>query len=432
MIGTLRHARMAVLRDHLEAEISPTSSDRIFLALVSLYFVLKPFYFWSSGLPQLSDVVLSTVVVSWLLLQLLPSSQRSIVVPATWLFGLFAFHATFINLFAMLATGGGMEFVKASFYCIFNAVVAVAIAALHFRLGAALLNTIHDATVCSVILQAALIALNSGSYYRATGQFNNPNQLSYYGLLSFAIIAFVGLRRELISPGGLIGLIAASWLVLSSLSKSGVIALAALAIGFVVLLVRDRSPRLRRLAIFGSFGIATSATLLVISGRIQESNLYQRLQLRFGTSQGDDSLSARGYDRIWREPDSWLFGHGEGGRDRYYYDWGGEFHSTLGNIQLSYGLIGTAIFVAILTIAFRRSGATGAMLVIPLLIYGLTHNGGRNTMFWMLLALMMSSSPQVNRRADGAKRLGLRSRPNPRRIITGFKKEKMSTRTPEQ
>lgn len=100
----------------------------------------------------------------------------------------------------------------------------------------------------------------------------------------------------------------------------------------------------------------------------------------------DDSLSMRGYDRISDYPQYWVFGAGEGAYERFdnaTY----EFHSTLGTVQVSYGIVGLLQFLFIIFYVIRKNGFKGWYILACLLIYGLAHNGLRNSMFWMLLSL---------------------------------------------
>jgi hypothetical protein len=103
----------------------------------------------------------------------------------------------------------------------------------------------------------------------------------------------------------------------------------------------------------------------------------------------DDSLEGRGYDRIWKHPEYWIFGAGEG--EYYRFGVGMEFHSTLGNLQVSYGILGLGLFLIMLFLIMRHDRYQNAYIILFLMMYGLTHNGIRNTLLWILLGLLATS-----------------------------------------
>ena len=82
-----------------------------------------------------------------------------------------------------------------------------------------------------------------------------------------------------------------------------------------------------------------------------------------------------------------MFGAGEGANYRFVGH-GGEFHSTIGVVQLSYGMIGTLMFILLICISLKTHNFKWWFIIASILTYGLSHNGSRNSMFWILLVLM--------------------------------------------
>jgi len=101
----------------------------------------------------------------------------------------------------------------------------------------------------------------------------------------------------------------------------------------------------------------------------------------------DDSLEGRGYNRIFDYPEYWIFGAGEGEYTRFE-GFQLEMHSTLGNIQASYGLIGLCLFLCFLFLTIRKDLSGSWYIILFIMTYGLTHNGIRNSLFWILIALI--------------------------------------------
>ena len=124
---------------------------------------------------------------------------------------------------------------------------------------------------------------------------------------------------------------------------------------------------------------------------IQNNSLINSVQRRIQNigKDSDDNLEGRGYYRIYEYPEYWLFGAGEGEYSRFRYG-EIEFHSTLGNIQVSYGLVGILLFINLMRLALKNDRYRSWYILFMIMLYGLTHNGIRNSLFWILLALMAS------------------------------------------
>ena len=79
---------------------------------------------------------------------------------------------------------------------------------------------------------------------------------------------------------------------------------------------------------------------------------------------------------------------------------GYEVHSTFMMILSSYGLIGFLIFSALMlfwVIDIEKTyGLNGVMCICaPTLLYGLTHNGIRFSMFWIIFATSILMSKEL-------------------------------------
>jgi hypothetical protein len=84
-------------------------------------------------------------------------------------------------------------------------------------------------------------------------------------------------------------------------------------------------------------------------------------------------------------------GAGEGGViERWPQDLyaGNEIHSTIGTLVFSYGIVGTALFIASFWQLYRLVGLQLMLYLVPALIYGLTHQGLRFSLFWVLLGIV--------------------------------------------
>jgi hypothetical protein len=140
-----------------------------------------------------------------------------------------------------------------------------------------------------------------------------------------------------------------------------------------------------------------SAALLVVGFTMFEpsGDIVDRATGRFETTADEDSgvsLAGRGYDRIWNHKEHWIVGAGEGAYTRFKSDIGShELHSSLGTLFFSYGIVGTSLFASFGFILLRGAGLRGVLQVIPAALYGLTHQGLRFTLLWVLLATVASA-----------------------------------------
>jgi len=270
-------------------------------------------------------------------------------------------------------------------FYVYNAIVALSVVSMGFRYGDSLLRSAYRGSLISVLIQAGLILTKgTGDQFRATGEFNNPNQLALYALLTASCLLLVSTALR-VSLGWLcLGVTASAMLILLSLSKAGILAFALLIILFI-LSALPRPARRRTTFVILSLG-AVFLLLMQFSNIVQEAPLFESLHVRLFGPQPDDTLDARGYGRLSSYPEYWLLGAGEGSYDRFGA--GIEFHSTLGNIQVSYGMVGTLLFLATVFQFIRGRGLADLYIVAPMLTYGIWHNGVRNTSLWVLLALI--------------------------------------------
>ena len=119
-------------------------------------------------------------------------------------------------------------------------------------------------------------------------------------------------------------------------------------------------------------------------------------------SERDSSLASRGYFVFLEGSFVQTFlGLGTENVDRIL---GREVHSTFFAILSNYGLVGFALLVAVILVWFkslwRNYGFVGLVCIAgPSMVYGLTHNGSRFTIFWILFALSLVPRPTASRAA---------------------------------
>lgn len=371
--------------------------NRIVLSMVSLYLILAPFYFWKSGIPQISDMVLLLALFVYLV-----TNRFKIAFPkGTYSFILlnifFVFYILFVNAIWAFILSGRLSFGKVSAYYLYNSLICLLIVSLSSRYKVQLHKKIFNSTLVSVVFQAMVLLLfTSGTRYRAIAFFNNPNQLGYFGLLSAAIILYFTDLYKIKGSVLILGIVSSIYLTLSSLSSGAILAFAGMIVFFLFFHIKVKIPT-RKMITFIFLLIITSYIINHFYGdTITSSRLYTNVHHRLSTmgQSSDDSLEGRYYNRITDYPQYWIFGGGEGAYCRFNSKH--ELHSTLGNLQFSYGIIGLSLFLAIIYMVCKRSKWRASYLIFFILFYGLTHNGIRNTLFWILMGLAIGEGRDSN------------------------------------
>ena len=106
---------------------------------------------------------------------------------------------------------------------------------------------------------------------------------------------------------------------------------------------------------------------------------------------------SRGYLRVLNYPQYLIAGAGELGLDRFH-DEDQEFHSTLGTILFSYGIIGFGIFSFMIYRILNFSGFGQIIYFVPPFLFGLTHQGFRPTFLWVLFGVLVALPKKIANR----------------------------------
>lgn len=364
--------------------------------LISIGFFLSiaalPIYIFASGGVQPAHILIFLSCCLFILHKGFRVDRFSII-----LLILFAYVLTRESL-AMMLAGYDWDTLLPATYILFNFVVFTVMRDWLERTPAtgsffswgiiiSLLVAIAGVAVLGYSLQ-----ISAGTNLRAVGTFNNPNQLGYFSVATASIIALMFLDN-IISMRYFAGATAACiFLSILSLSKAAMISVAFVLPLLVSSFVAVRQ-RIRLKHLIAALIICIGMGLIAgNSDWIDQYKFYNRIA-DIG-SDADDSLKGRGYFAIshfntWE----WVFGMGT---DRTAEVVGHEVHSTVWSFFVNYGLIGFALFVSFLIIwikkIYEKHSYIGLMVIIaPSMLYGLTHNGSRFTIFWLLLAFSFVS-----------------------------------------
>jgi hypothetical protein len=361
-----------------------------YLGLFVVFVLLSSVYVLPPGMPQPADLVVAMLIVLLATAFVIPVPvNRDLFLVA----GLFLADAIIVNLYwyGQLQEGG---FLRHALYYIFNLGAFLVIVSMVRSLGDRFITAFRIAIGIAILLEVVALFVLPPSAFRTAGTFNNPNQLGYWGILLSSCLLVLK-RGQKVTVFDFAVLCGAGYLIMASLSKAAMLAFVLLLIMAVAFqhLTRPMKLLLAALALLGSAVAVADSTQFehVLSARLF-ANVSQRLNDIGG--QGDDSLGGRGYDRIWRHPEYLILGAGEGGYWRFSafqvnaFQTDLEIHSTLGPVLFAYGIVGLALFLSLLALVFWRAPLAHALYSLPIWMYGITHQGLRDTMLWVFLGLV--------------------------------------------
>lgn len=371
-----------------------TARDRIgraALYTIALYLIGKMFYVLGRGAAQPADVALALMA-----LFVSPPWAVKRMVREWTIFALLVLWVLIVNTGWALITGKIAFMVSATYY-IFNFLVVTAVFSTRERDPALFDRVIANALLVSIVIQfVAVVILGGVSGGRATGTFNNPNQLSYWALLTVSILLIV--RQNRTRLWDLPFLMMALWCQVAGASRAGAVSILLLLAGWAWFALETPIKRVLGILIGAMVAALFVASPLVseMMGNKQVSVVESRLSRK-----GEDSqLEIRNYTRITKFYQYTALGAGEGFLARFEENWGEttvEIHSSFGTMLFSYGVVGLTLFLLFIAGLFRKLPIGIGMYLVPALIYGFTHQGLRFTFFWMMLGIMMSLASAYRR-----------------------------------
>lgn len=351
------------------------------LLLWSLVILLLPFYVFDSGLPQPADLL--GLLLLFMLLRrwngrLRPSLAQPLKSLIVFMLYVIAVNVawSFIELRFSLDTKEG--FLIAPTFYIFNGFTFLAFLLMFQRYGELMLWLTARLVLISLVVQVVVAFIVPRVVGRSIVMFNNPNQLGYYALLSAGIVMLAQRRLRLSTIQVTIGLAASSYLALLSASKAALASIAGL--GTVLLISKFRTIVLMSLVF-----------VVLIFTDNPFSNAIDRAQARIENDKSLQFVDERGYDRILNYPEYCVLGAGEGGYTRFRETsliGSHELHSSMGTLFFCYGIAGTILFGIFLWRTTSGSGLRAWIIVGGGFAYGMTHQGLRFRLLWVLLGMV--------------------------------------------
>lgn len=352
---------------------------------------LLPYYPLPSGLPQPSHIILGIFSVSTLVSHGLKNESWILLLAILTVY-------SFTREITGIVLGGDVLHLATSVFLAYNSIFVAAVykhMTLHGGQGLAVPILIGSILALGGAMVGG-VAFDIDGAVRKIGTFNNPNQLGYYAVCLLSI-SYLFVKCEIFPLAiGLSMYVASAVLAILSLSKAAMIAC------FVVipfLLQPEKRPLLKFM--WGSVvGFSVFILFYLTSAGFLDDLAFVSRLANFAT-ESDSSLAVRGYfTLVEATPYAWIIGAGGSGVAEIRQH---EVHSTLGSVFSLYGFIGLSIFGGIIFIWLRtvlKAFSVSGLFCIagPVMLYGITHNGMRATMFWLLIALSVYMAKRYSQR----------------------------------
>lgn len=339
-----------------------------------------PLYIFPSGLPQPSHLILFGFALTFFWKGTIfrhPSGMGWLII-AFWL------YVTYRQMFFSAAQGG--SHMDPAIYLFLNSLIAVAVYISQQESGRRFYQICFLGTIASLLVASTFLVFSGSSLVltdqgmsRSIGSFNNPNQLGYFSVCSAGIISAIWYVEKRYTSIYIFGMALAFYSAATSLSKA-----AMLGIVFYLFIMITGLKWWQKACVIA----VVSASMLGLSEIDVEDIKFIRRLGSIGQD-SDDSFEARGYG-IVMDPDlRLLYGWGEGYANSLI---GHEVHSTFGNIVVSYGFAGSALaLIAVTRLVSRSLNSKGlvytASMTLPVMVYGIAHNGIRFSIFWVFLSV---------------------------------------------
>ncbi len=368
-----------------------------------LYFAISfyPIYLFGSGSIQPSHFILFVFSIIVLFKTKIPLDRYfytflSFLIYCYFVSIFYLYHDLYIyndiNLYISSSKTPTLKYLRELIFLTYNFILTISLLSFFNYQKKYVVIFYGLATAILIILFSLLYGILNGSLaFRFTGYFNNPNQLGYFCVCVFSLTYL--LYRNLYIPYYLM-IILLSIIILFSvltLSKASYISL------FFCVIFAVKPYNYKYFRLFEIIVVLLMIfTFLLFFQNISEMFFFDRL-INMWTEQ-DSSLRVRGY-LIFFEANSLqaLFGMGiKNAISIQQYD----IHSTLAMIVSSFGFVGFTIFCSLLlfwVLDINKSyGFRGVICVcVPSLLYGLTHNGLRFSMFWIMFAVSIYFSKEL-------------------------------------
>lgn len=306
---------------------------------------------------------------------------------------LLCFYILIVDVFDFFVNKHKITFFRVSstsIYILFNVLV------MHFvrnyfnlnNLNYIILFVVFSICFCFLFIDYSSLSIFKGAPRLAAG-FRNPNQLGYFAVVCFSIGILLLLLENQNKFFSYIIIFSSIFFSMISLSKASMLAIFFSSILFLIFFSIKKIIFEKSISLYSLIGFFTLLIFYLIPKEFKSNlNFYNRLASI--AEEEDSSLESRGYYTLFENNLFELF-FGKGYWSSLYYH-KLEIHSTFASLLINYGLVGFLIYGFFIlfwfTFIFKKLGVMGVtLIVLPSLLYGITHNGTRFTFFYFLVSL---------------------------------------------
>ena len=349
---------------------------------LSLALITSPLYFFSSGLPQLTDFLFILFIFCYSIV-IVTKSNHSLhlkKIPLAWV--LLVIWIVIVQLTWLILRNSTEYLMHLSFW-VYNLTISLFI--ISYVINCKSMILIKNSLYLASLLSFSGVVIDFFVSFRVTGFFNNPNQLAYFSILSICITLLIEKFRISFYSLPFLSIFACGLSILASLSMTSIVGLAIIMLAYII--ANFRMAYLMKTIFI--LACIISLFTFIPKGDVY-NNLVTNLELRF--EQKDRKIEImyedRGYNRIRSNPQYLIFGAGEGEYQRFSLR-NTEIHSNYANILFSYGFIGFTFFILLLINVIWKQPIPVLIVIVAPLAYGITHMGLRFTLFWIFIAVLI-------------------------------------------
>lgn len=360
--------------------------------IIYLYFLLKPYYIFSSGSIQISDVFVIIALFVFCFKLIKDKELFNEIYQKTKLINIFVAFVIYISLFYS-ALYFRTDFIKSAMFYVFN-LIAIWILYVCIK-DKKFLNNTNKILMLNIFIQFILYIFKIGKWYgkvRYMGTFNDPNQFAFF-VFSSMIISFI-IEQNLGKKTNYIFYLVSMFLIYESGSTGmilGTIIFIFGELGYLLLKLKNKKiiiVMLTLIPIFYTLSLLID-TSQIYEDYVQNNIVIERIKEKVKRIDKDEGnlFQERGYDKILKYPEKILLGAGHGYNERYKTYHTGEIHATLPSMLFYYGIVPFMILLIWIYRNVKYVPLNIKMAYIAVLIESFTLLNQRQVLFWFMIIL---------------------------------------------
>ncbi len=349
---------------------------------LSLAIITTQFYVFSSGVPQPSYLLYVVfIVLFWLANNGVMSFRKN--VPIEYCLCFFAYVTLINGVFSILLQNWEMNYF--SVYLLYNILVFIFVYEFVDRSdkNKTLLFYVFSLALLLLCVITALGYGRYGYYPRYNAYFNDPNQMAFWVICTFASVCLISRRHFNIK---FVLCLMSAFMISRTMSRSGFVAMAFIFLGVALNYYESFGSSKSLFSLRNSIVMLSCVVLIpIVAIALLQSDIFSDVVSRLGSTDFAEQAEVRGYTRIVNYPEYLLFGSGQGLDSRFGSPQ--EIHSTWVAFLFYYGIIGLTLFVLFLLVIYKGMSLASFMIAVSPLMYSFSTFGARTPVFWVFLAV---------------------------------------------